>query len=58
MISVAAAFSSESLRRLVPGMGTISSPWASTQANRFLARRVELAIAPIVSSIGTVRSAR
>ncbi len=31
--SVAAQFSSRYLRRLVPGMGTMSSPWASSQAS-------------------------
>ncbi len=32
-MSAAAAFSSRYLRRLVPGMGTMSSPWARTQAS-------------------------
>ncbi len=50
-ISVAATFSSRYRRRLVPGIGTMSSPWERTQASAICA-----AVAPFSSAISRTRS--
>jgi hypothetical protein len=51
VMSTAAAFSSRLAIRRVPGIGTTSSPWASTQASASW-----LGVTPLASAMATTRS--